>query len=53
MCSWQMAPVTVPDGMAAMDALWHSAVMGRPYPLVLMDVRMPTTDGLAVASMNP
>jgi two-component system sensor histidine kinase/response regulator len=48
---WQMKPVAVGDGMAAMDALWHRAASGRPYPLVLLDARMPDTDGVVVAGM--
>ncbi len=48
---WQMEPAVVGDGMAAMDALWHRAVTGRPYALVLLDARMPDTDGLTVAAM--
>ena len=48
---WQMDPTAVGDGMAAMDALWHRAANGRPYALVLLDARMPDTDGLAVAAM--
>jgi PAS domain S-box-containing protein len=47
---WQMEPVAVGDGLAAMDALWHGAACGRPYPLVLLDARMPDTDGLALAA---
>ena len=47
---WQMKPAAVGDGMAAMDALWHGAASGRPYPLVLLDARMPDTDGLALAA---
>ncbi len=34
-----------------MDALWHRAANGRPYALVLLDARMPDTDGLTVAAM--
>jgi two-component system, sensor histidine kinase and response regulator len=48
---WRMSPTTVGDGMAAMDALWHRAANGRPYALVLLDVRMPDADGLTVAAM--
>src|SRR5208337_1674593 len=48
---WQMGPTAVGDGMAAMDALWHRAANGRPYALVLLDARMPNTDGLKVAAM--
>ena len=48
---WQMEPTAVGDGMAAMDALWHRAANGRPFALVLLDARMPDTDGLTVAAM--
>jgi len=47
---WQMEPVSVGDGMAAVDAMWHRAANGRPYALVLLDARMPDTDGMAVAA---
>jgi len=48
--SWQLAPTSVGDGMAAMDALWHRASNGLPYALVLLDARMPGADGLTVAA---
>ena len=44
------SPTAVGDGVAAMDALWDAASVGRPYPLVLLDARMPDTDGLALAA---
>ena len=47
---WQMEPAAVGDGLAALDALWHGAACGRPYALVLLDARMPDTDGLALAA---
>jgi CheY-like chemotaxis protein len=47
---WQMNPVEAGDGVAAMDALWEAASRGRPYALVLLDARMPDTDGLALAA---
>ena len=47
---WEMEPTTVGDGLAAMDALWHAVNSGRPYPLVLLDARMPDTDGLTLAA---
>jgi two-component system, sensor histidine kinase and response regulator len=47
---WQMAPVAVGDGVAAMDTLWEAAASGRPYPLVLLDARMPDTGGLILAA---
>jgi two-component system sensor histidine kinase/response regulator len=49
--SWRMDPVEAGDGMAAVDALWQRVAGGRPYPLVLLDARMPDTDGFAVAAM--
>ena len=32
------------------DTLWDAATQGRPYPLVLLDARMPDTDGLVLAA---
>jgi CheY-like chemotaxis protein/HPt (histidine-containing phosphotransfer) domain-containing protein len=47
---WQMRPAAVGDGLAALDALWSAVSAGRPYPLVLLDARMPDVDGLALAA---
>jgi PAS domain S-box-containing protein len=47
---WQMKPVAVGDGLAALDRLRHGAAFGRPYALVLLDSRMPDVDGLALAA---
>jgi two-component system, sensor histidine kinase and response regulator len=47
---WQMEPVAVGDGVAAMDALWDAAALGHPHSLVLLDARMPDTDGLVLAT---
>src|SRR5208282_5233580 len=47
---WQMEPAAVGDGLAALNALWHAASVGRPYPLMLLDARMPDTDGLTLAA---
>jgi CheY-like chemotaxis protein len=47
---WQMEPSAVGDGLAALDALWDAVSVGRPYALVLLDARMPDTDGLALAA---
>jgi signal transduction histidine kinase/DNA-binding response OmpR family regulator len=49
--SWQMEPLGVGGGMAALDALWHSVASGRPYPIMLLDAWMPEQDGFAVVSM--
>ncbi|UJR83658.1 PAS domain S-box protein [Sandaracinus amylolyticus] len=47
---WRMEAHAVGDAMAAMDALWHGVASGRPYHLVLLDARMPDTDGLVLAT---
>src|SRR5262249_2481765 len=47
---WAMEPTAPGDGVSAMDALWHGVAQGRPYPLVLLDGRMPDIDGLALAA---
>jgi len=47
---WQMQPESAADGLAALDALWDAVTRGRPFPLVLLDARMPDTDGLALAA---
>jgi PAS domain S-box-containing protein len=47
---WQMDPAAAGGGVAAMDALWDAASRGRPFALVLLDARMPDTDGLALAA---
>jgi PAS domain S-box-containing protein len=48
--SWRMEATAVGDGVAAMDALWDAASAGRPYVLVILDSRMPDTDGLVLAA---
>jgi CheY-like chemotaxis protein len=48
---WQMRPAAVGGATAALEALRRAAVAGSPYPLVLLDVRMPDTDGLALAAL--
>jgi CheY-like chemotaxis protein len=42
--------VAVGDGLAALDNLWDAVSVGRPYPLVLLDARMPDIDGLTLAA---
>jgi CheY-like chemotaxis protein len=48
--AWKMKPLAVDGGAAAMDALCRAASRGRPYPLALLDARMPETDGLTLAA---
>jgi CheY-like chemotaxis protein/HPt (histidine-containing phosphotransfer) domain-containing protein len=47
---WQMEPRGVADGPAALDALRHTASLGQPYSLVLLDACMPDVDGLTLAA---
>lgn len=49
--NWQIEPTAVADGTAALDELWDAATSGRPYSFMLLDTRMPDTDGLAVAQL--
>ena len=46
---WQMKPAAV-AALTALDALTKAVSAGRPYALVLLDVRMPGTDGLTLAA---
>jgi two-component system sensor histidine kinase/response regulator len=48
--SWRMKPLAVGDGLAAMGALWDAAGSDDPYVLILLDSRMPDTDGWALAA---
>jgi PAS domain S-box-containing protein len=45
-----MEPTATGDGVTAMAALWRGVAQGRPYPLALLDGRMPDIDGLALAA---
>ena len=46
-----MEPTVAGNAATAMDVLLRSLAQGRPYPLVLLDGRMPDIDGLALAAM--
>jgi CheY-like chemotaxis protein len=46
---WGLAPRAVADAMSAMDELSQAAAAGNPYPLILLDARMPDVDGLTLA----
>ena len=45
---WQMSPVCVDGGLAALAALREAADAGRPFALGLLDAMMPAMDGLAL-----
>ncbi len=46
---WGMRPATADGAARALDLLRSAAVAGRPFPLVLLDFLMPTTDGVELA----
>ncbi|MGA8349115.1 MAG: PAS domain S-box protein [Isosphaeraceae bacterium] len=46
---WRTEPAMVADGLEAFDALWRASASGRPFPLVVLDARMPDIDGLVLA----
>ncbi|WP_158265498.1 response regulator [Blastopirellula marina] len=47
---WKIEPNCVPDAGTATDALWDAVNNDNPFQLVLLDARMPETDGLTLAS---
>ena len=46
---WRTEPTVVAGGLEALDALWRASASGRPFPLVVLDARMPGVDGPALA----
>ncbi len=46
---WEMQPVLVDGGGAALAEMERAAAVGRSYPLVLLDAMMPQVDGFALA----
>ena len=48
--NWQMDPVAASDAATALEAMRQGVTVGRPYSLVLLDGRMPGTDGLTLAA---
>ena len=49
LCQWEMKPVLVGDGGAALAEMERAAAAGRSYPLVLLDAMMPQVDGFSLA----
>ncbi|MBF0508233.1 MAG: PAS domain S-box protein [Deltaproteobacteria bacterium] len=47
--SWQIKPVTVESGMAALAALRHIGESEGPFELILLDAYMPGIDGFDLA----
>ncbi len=46
---WGTEPTVVADGLEALEALWRASASARPFPLVVLDARMPGIDGLVLA----
>ena len=49
--AWGMIPIATADVPAAMSALWRGVASKEPFTLVLLDARMPGTDGLELAKV--
>jgi PAS domain S-box-containing protein len=47
--SWRMQPTAVGDAAAALGALTSAELAAAPFSLVLLDARMPDTDGVQLA----
>jgi signal transduction histidine kinase/CheY-like chemotaxis protein len=47
--SWGMTPVTVADGLAALETLEAAHRSGKRFPIALLDYQMPGLDGCSLA----
>src|SRR6185436_1447746 len=50
LAKWEMKPTVVASGQEALAELERAVAWGHPFSLVLLDARMPETDGLTVVS---
>ncbi len=47
--NWRLTPTVVDSGAAALAALEQASDRGTPFGLVILDVQMPSMDGISVA----
>jgi PAS domain S-box-containing protein len=50
LCGWDLRPTVVGGAESALEALHHAADAGEPFPLILLDGRMPGMDGFALTA---
>ncbi|MEO7465239.1 MAG: response regulator, partial [Nitrosospira sp.] len=49
--NWSMQPELATGGREALEEMQRRAALGKPYPLVLLDSRMPEFDGFELAQL--
>jgi PAS domain S-box-containing protein len=47
---WGIESTAIGDGLTALNTMWRAVAVGRPFPVVLLDSRMPGVDGPALAA---
>jgi two-component system, sensor histidine kinase and response regulator len=47
--NWRMRPILAEDGAGALRAMESARAAGHPFPVVLLDAKMPGIDGFVVA----
>ena len=50
LANWRMRPTAAVDGASTFEALERAQEAATPYPLVLLDGRLPDTDGITLAT---